>query len=354
MILREAEDGSVWRQADDDSWHEWDGPMSDMEPQAVVPAAAQAPAPTPGMPTMDQAAGFAGSLAQGASANFMDEVLAAPMAGFAHLTGDAPKGEKVMDTYAKMKGAIRARQKAYEADSPNMAMAGKVLGGMAGLGKVGAGVNTVKGAAGVGAGYGATEYAGGLDNWSDAEVGDAAMASGLGGVMGGGMQGARQWFASNPDAMAKVLKKLQDNVRMTPDDLRARGAAMGPEASLADVTGDTGVAFAQGARSRGGLPAIDAVEKNLGKVNDAQKRIVNTMSSVTGKKEGQFFESLDALKANRKQRAELKYGASLDNQYLKPDREIERLLNDVPIVKNAWDKVIGKEMNKGNKNIPNP
>ena len=47
MILKEAEDGSVWRQADDDSWHKWDGGMpeeSQPAPQAqqeVIAAAAE-------------------------------------------------------------------------------------------------------------------------------------------------------------------------------------------------------------------------------------------------------------------------------------------------------------------------
>lgn len=354
MITRKDVEGNTWRQDAEGGWHPWDDIAAPAAPAAQAAQAAPAPAPE-GMSFGDQALGFAGSIGQGASANFLDEVLAAPMAGAAHLLGDAPEGESVFDTYSKMKNSIRGRQKAYEADSPNMAMTGKLVGGMAGLGKLGVGKTAAQTAA-KGAGYGAAEYAGSLDEWSDAELTDAIVQTGLSGAMGGALHKggdvARTWLAERPDAVSKVLNKLKTATGSTDDQLRAGASSMGPEASLADITGDVGVAFSQGARSRGGLPAIDAIEENLKKTEGAKDRIRDTMSQVSGKKEGQYFESLDALKSNRKARADTKYGEALDGQYLKPDPEIERLLNDVPIVKNAWDKVIGKEMQKGNRNLP--
>jgi len=309
-----------------------------------MPPSQAAPAPTPEreLSVGDEIIGTAASAGQGATAGWLDEIMAVPMAGAAHLMGDAPKGESVLDTYSKMKDSIRMRQKQYDTDSPILSNTGRLIGGVAGLGKLGAGGGALK-AGLTGGAYGAGEYAGALDDWSDADIQDALIQTGLSAGLGAGMQKGgqfvRDWLAKRPDAISKVLQKLKTSVGANDDMLKARASDMGPEASLADVTGDVGVAFSQGARGRGGMPAIDAVERNLHKVNAAKDRIKTAMGKATGKKRGQFYESMDALKTNRKQNAERLYGAALDEGSVVPTKRMLHIFDNNPMVKDAWGDV---------------
>ena len=93
MITRKDVEGNTWRQDAEGAWHPWEEQAP--EPQAPE---AQAPEAPEGLSTGDQASGFASSMVQGATADWGDELLAAPMAGAAYLLGDAPEGEDFLQT----------------------------------------------------------------------------------------------------------------------------------------------------------------------------------------------------------------------------------------------------------------
>lgn len=316
------------------------GPWDDYAEPAPV---ALTPSQKTGMSGTDIASGTASSLLQGATAEWGDELLAGPMALTAQVLGDAPKKETTIETYQRMKDSLRGRQKAFEGEYPVTSTVAKIAGGMVPLTKVAQGGSLV--AAGVtGAGYGAAEYAGALDTFSDADLLDASLQIGLGAALPVGMQktgeGVRQWLATrDPKEINAVLRKLVEQTQATPQQLRNRASDMGPEASLVDVTGDVGVAYGQGARATGGIPAVNAVERNLVKTDFAKDRIRDTMSAVSGKKDGQYFESLDALKANRKSNAERLYGDALDNGSVLPTTRMLYIFDNNPMVKDAWADV---------------
>lgn len=286
--------------------------------------------------------GLAGATLQGATAGWSDEILAAPMAVAAQVTGAAPKDESVVETYSRMKNSLRERQREFEEGYPGTATAAKVVGGAAGLGKLGAGATAAR-TAGLGAGYGALEYAGALDDFSDAQLTDAAIQVGLSAALPYAMQrtgeGIKQWLAGRPDETARVIKLLTETTGATPKQLRARAAEMGPESSLVDITGDTGIGFAQGARARGDIGVESVMERNLHKINAAKDRIRATMQSISGKKEGQFFESLDALKENRRANAEIMYGKALDEGTVVPTNRMLKIFDTNPTVRDAWRTV---------------
>lgn len=350
MITRKDVEGNTWRQDAGGEWHPWqdEEPMvsqADLQEQAPETPSIIQDMPDTGdkLSFMDNVSGTAGSILQGATAEWADETLAMPMTAFAQMAGDAPEGESVMETYGKIKGTLRDRQKRFEEESPVLAPAAKMLGGMAPAGKAMSGAGLLKTGL-VGAGYGAAEYAGGLDDWSDAQLLDATLQTGLGGVLPVGMQksgdGIRHWLANRKDdEVTAVIDKLVKDTGRTPQQIRNKGSDLGPNASLVDATGDVGVAYGQGGRAKGTIKSADIIERNYNKIETAKDRVRDTMEMASGKRQGQFYRTREDLIENRRANAEQNYGAALDEGTVLPTKRMLHIFDTNPMVKEAWADV---------------
>jgi len=295
------------------------------------------------MGAMDYASGVASSAGQGATAGWLDEALAAPMAGVAQIAGDAPKGESAIETYNRMKNILRERQTTFEKEAPGVALASKVVGGVLPISKALQGGGLAKTGA-VGAGYGAAEYAGTLDDWSDADLVAGVSQTALSGLIPVAMQKSgsaiRSWMANRRgDEVNALLRDMAESSGRSPREMRNKAADMGPEASMADVSGAAGINYAQGGVGAGGAAASDIAERNLHKVRAAKDRLRSTMEQVSGKKEGQYYAELDDLIASRKANAEKMYGAALNEGYVAPTTRMLHIFNNNPSVKKAWADV---------------
>lgn len=310
-------------------------------PQGLIQdVSSQEPPPVQGM---DYVSGLASSVGQGASASWLDEALAAPMAGVAQVAGAAPEGESVSETYQKMKESLRGRQQRFTKSEPAAAAGAQLLGGMAPMAKVLQGGGLAKTAA-VGAGYGAAEYAGGLDDWSDASVVNAAVQTGLSAALPAGMQktgaGIKKWLGTRKTAeVDSVINRLVEDTGLTPQELRTRAKDYGPEASISDVAGAPGVHYAQGVAGVGDAKTMRIIEQNQEKIYAAKDRIRDTMTDVSGKKDGQYFESFDELAASRKANAERNYGEALDKGSVVPTDRMLKIIEQNPTVKDSWARV---------------
>lgn len=151
---------------------------------------------------------FARGGAQGASLGFADELTGAGEAGLDLLTGQGGDSS-LMDLYRKHRDESRANYDAAAQANPMTSFAGNLAGGIApgvltsGLAPA---VNTVKGAATLGAGIGA---ASGLGASNEESLGgmakDTLSGAALGGITGGAIQGVANKF--NPTALNSMANE---------------------------------------------------------------------------------------------------------------------------------------------------
>ena len=294
--------------------------------------------------------GFATGIAQGMGAESVDELVGGAAAGAEKLV----EGGDLNSLYQKNRDYVRKGFQIAKDNAPVSTVVGKIAGSLTPPGLFLRGAGMLKTGM-VEAGRAATEYMGEQEEMSDVSPG-AALGWGLTAavpaeVVTGGVKAMRKLLGvKSDDQVADVIKSLVDSSGLTPDEIMKEANKLGiNQASLVDSTGATGVAFGQGLAGSSGANVMQEFQKQLAKVADTKKRVKSSMENATGVDEGQYYESLDALKLNRKQRAEELYGTALDDTRFKVTPDMSRTMQRNPSVKEAWESLQVKYENRGEK-----
>ena len=311
-----------------------------------------APEPERKLTSLEDVSDLANEFMQGVTANWGDELQAAGMAAVYKLFNEDPKSIK--DVYSGMKEQLQLRRDAFQKDFPKLSTGMQVTGGvLSPLAKIGVGQiakaktagDAMARAGALGSAYSGAEYMGREDNPTSGGLG-ANMA--LGAVAPVALQGVGEGvkkIVGSSDKVKKLLQNTAEDAGMKPADLVDEARRMGPEASLADVTGEAGVAYGQAALGKGGAPARAVAERNLGKLDDAQQRIRDTFGRMSKSKEFSYYDTLDDLKKARKEAAGPYYEKAFDKT-IQPNEDLMEVLSR-PAMRKMWQQAEIDAANRG-------
>lgn len=315
--------------------------------------------PPPAQPPMKTSAigAFGTGFAQGVTHQFGDEIIGAgsvlaPKKYTLTDDGNVAPASSVPDTYKKARDATREGLSVYEAEHPIASFGGNMVGTILSEIALMRGGGKIRGSA-VGAGGALADYLGEKENISDAELLPALGWTAAGGVpVEAAQQGInyirRNFGAKSNDQVADVIAQLVEDSGMTPDEVLSEARKLGiDEASLIDSTGDAGVAYGQGLSGTSGNAVRQKLKEHFKKIGYSKKRVRESMDEATGVGEGQYYESLDKLKKNRKSRAEENYGQALDDTRFDVTPEMSQIMANNPTVKQAWEQVQQKYKQRG-------
>lgn len=235
--------------------------------QAPEPVPAQAPAVQQPMTMADrvrrklaQMSPYAESALQGVSLGWSDEVEAGILAGIEYAKGAfSGSPADLGEIYGQQLEGLQRNYKQFREQSPGVALAGEIGGGLL-TGGIGAmrsaaasgaksGLSAVAHGAGTGAIYGGVAGAGYSEPGGMNRLEGAAKGAAIGGAVGGALPaviggakrgaGAIMNRVTKPETAAK--RKLAEAIGrddMTTDQVRQRLTDLGPEATLADAGGE--------------------------------------------------------------------------------------------------------------------
>lgn len=307
--------------------------------------------------TWDDAKGAAAELFQGGTAGWGDEFVSGMNALIYKALNDTPKS--VGDIYAGMKEVQQLRRDQFKENYPKLSTGLQIVGGLASpAAKVGAGwlgkaknaADATARASAIGAGYSGAEYLGRED---DPTAGGFAGNVALGAALPAAVQGlgtVGKKLLDKKDHLKNLVTKTVEDSGYSPADLAAKSRRMGPEASLADVSGESGVAYGQAAIGKGGAPARSIAKRNMAKLDTAQDRIRKELSNISGTDEFTYYNKLDELDQARKQAAKPYYEAAFSKE-VQPTEDLIGVLQR-PAVKDLWQEAQQYAVNKG-KPLPN-
>ena len=268
------------------------------------------------------------SVLQGATLGFSDEI----GAGIAAVPASIQTGKPYGEVYSNMHSQLGRERRQYRGNHPGESMAleaaGGVSTGLASGAKV-LGSNLARNApqwlrtAGVGAAeggiYGAGSssqgervkgtVAGGATGAVLAPVAGAAM-SGAGKVLAPVARAFKEHMTYTPKTQAvDVLRKVADDAGLSVDDIVNQYNKLGDDAALVDVDENfRGLMRALSDRSGTAKREARAVieSRQMGNVD----RLVSTIERTTGRKAGEFVDTVKSLKAERNAKAEPFYSQS--------------------------------------------
>jgi hypothetical protein len=279
---------------------------------------------------------------QGMTAEYGDEILGGVGAVYDAATSDT----SLADAYAKNVKKVRELRDQYN----------QAAGGWADVGKLGGSMLTVGGgakllapimgpAAGTitaGAGYGGAESYGASEEFDPKQISQDTL---IAGGMTAGLEGAGRAIASGfnklwPQGADYIQDLGQDFLKrlgLTDESIMERARDMGPEASMADVSGITGPAYVQGALPHGSFKALQNIEENYAKTAGAKSRIKQKAVEATGKAPYRYHQNYDDFRADTRARASENYGNAMREQ-VSMTPKMQRMM-DFPEVREAFDTV---------------
>ena len=281
-------------------------------------------------------------LVQGATLEMGDEFEAA---GETLIDPDTFKtGATIKSKYEQYIDSTRARHDEIRKNAPISTALGTLVGAMMPWSMAMKGAGALKTAV-VAGGTGALEYIGGEDEWEDVTPEEAAMWGLAAAVPAEIIQGGISVFrksvgAKSKDQVADILQNLVDETGLTPEEIIREANKFGPQASLVDATGASGTFKGMGlAATSGDGPTITKIKEHLQKVAQGKARIKAVMTEVTGKEQGSYYASLEAMKKVRKANADKAYGEALDNARIEVTPAMSRAMMRNPTVKAAWKRM---------------
>ena len=290
---------------------------------------------------------------QGATFGFADEIGAGIAAVPASVATGRPLGETYRDMHTSLAGEREQYQKAHPGEALGLEVAGAIPTGLASGAKVLgakalANVPRWAATAGVGAGEGALYGAGAAD------PGDTVSGAVKGGAIGGvaaPVAGAVGQAAGNvlkpiarsfsehmrytPKSQAvEVLQRVADDAGLTVDDIVEQYKKLGADGSLVDVD-ENFRGLMRALSDRSGTAKREARNVLESRQLDSVDRLIAKIEKTTGKKAGEFGDTVKSLKAERVEKASPLYDESWAAQ---PSQEMLDLAASRPSLKSALKK----------------
>ena len=167
-------------------------------------------------------------------------------------------------------------------------------------------------------------------------------------IAGLGQRVAGQEVSSTP---GRVLQDVMEQEQLTPTLLRARERQLGPEATLADLTGPMGIHTAQGVlqRDRSGR-AMASAKREMGKRGaGSTRRIQDDLRRATRVEQG-MLQSLDEINARQKAASGEAYDTAMSIPINPADQQLVAILNR-PSVRKSLRQAVNNARDEG---IPTP
>lgn len=318
-------------------------------------------APAPQRPAPKEQGSFLDPLLQGATFGWSDELAAVGGYLGARLAGAPP--ERAERAGQREMSAARNRLAAYREERPIVSMAGEIAGTLPAAIATGGLAGTVPRAVALGAGEGAIAGAGAADQ---NRLAGAALGAGAGATLAGVMPMAgdlirRAWKAGKSWAKPLVRRMTEEPQtaaqRVLVDALQAGGVTekdllqaakeLGPEATMVDVAGSTGIGVGQGTISADptGRAVIMARKMAEERAKGASKRLATGVQKATGIKQ-RLQESLDALKSRQQEQAQDLYKIAYKYKPKPDDQRLVNILNR-PALRDALPEALRDIQNRG-------
>lgn len=266
---------------------------------------------------------------QGASLGYSDEAVGGGEAMLDKLMGSH---EKLLDLYRQHRDESRANNEKAQRDNPKTYLAGNVAGGIgSALATGGAGAGIMGGAAiGAAAGLGNSNA-----DLTKGEVGQAAIDTGVGGVIGGALGGASKGLSALRNTGAQTAERLAiKSLNGSPEETGAMLKAVGNDNR--ENVGRT--LLKKKILGKYGLASDNEVAENLQRASDSLGAEQNAMI----KKLGDRSTDLETIKQNVLNKMDQPYSIEAQNANGYVGRQLDTLpkrevgLEELNRIKKQW------------------